>query len=220
MCVLGRALLSQERLCERVAERGPEDNQGLLVGWQGQVAHPAGVFGGPEGVDARWQHAAGVPSVSLPQVNLDASMRLQTRLQDVENGTRTRAARGYRCHPKRRRGPPLAAALPVWPAELGAARAQTSQASGGRPVRPLRLARRHAPRRCRRTTSIVRPGHRIAARTAELCDASWKNMLARQTWSKAPTPSTDSTVALWSASMAARRRRARHSVPARVDRAY
>ena len=35
-CVLGRALLSQEHLCERVAvERGPEDNQALLVGWQG-----------------------------------------------------------------------------------------------------------------------------------------------------------------------------------------
>ena len=79
-CVLGRALLSQARLCERVAaERGPEDNQALLVGWQGQVAHPAGVFAGPEGVDARWPHAAGVPSASLPQVNLDAGMRLQTR---------------------------------------------------------------------------------------------------------------------------------------------
>ena len=111
----------------------------------------------------------------------------------------SRAARGYRCHPKRRRGSPLAAASSVWPAELGAARAQTSQALGGCPVRPLRLAGRHAPRRCRRTTSIVRPGHRIAARTyrgaRRSCNASWKNTLARETWSKAPTPSTDSTVA-------------------------
>ena len=90
-CVLGRAFL---RLCGRVAaERGPEDNQALLVGWQGQVAHPAGVFGGPEGIDALWQHAAGVPSASLPQVDLDAGMRLQTRLQDVKNGTRTAGPR-------------------------------------------------------------------------------------------------------------------------------
>ena len=45
-----------------------------------------------EGVGARRQHA-GVPSASLPQVNLDAGMRLQTHLQDVENGTRTAGPR-------------------------------------------------------------------------------------------------------------------------------
>ena len=56
--------------------------------WGGRDRSPTQLgFGGPEGVDAWWQHAAGVP------FDLDAGMRLQTRLQDVEKSTRTAGPR-------------------------------------------------------------------------------------------------------------------------------
>ena len=86
----------------------------------------------------------------------------------------------------------------------------------GSPVPLRRLVRRRAPRRFGSTTGIARPGIKTAAHTAVEC----ATRAARDTWSKTPTPSTESTVASRSASVAAREMRARHSVPAQVERAY